>query len=116
MPPPAWSWRMRSRDSAATRSCCDPILVLFLLAWAAHLAYRPPPEDRAPHACSQDRNAVWLEHRWLEKAQSVPAMEALLSTLAARGVQYAFPHLTPFDASGRLPPHSREQMRLFLET
>jgi hypothetical protein len=93
-----------------------PLVFVFLLAAGAHVAYRHPPEDRNPHPFNQDRNAVWLEHRWLEKAQPAPAMEALLSTLAARGVQYAFPHLTPFDPSGRLPPHSREQMRLFLET
>ena len=93
-----------------------PLLLLLMAAVGAHLAYRHPPEDREPHPFNQDRNAVWLEHRWLEKPQSLPAMEALLSTLADRGVQYAFPHLTPFDAAGRLPPHSREQMRTFLET
>jgi len=92
-----------------------PLGFLVLAAGGVHLAYRHPPEDREPHPFNQDRNAVWLEHRWLEKAQSLPAMEALLATLAARGVQYSFPHLTPFDQKGRLPPHSREQMRLFLE-
>ena len=91
------------------------VTLLLGLGVGADLAFRLPPEDRAAHPFNQDRNAVWLEHRWLEKAQPVPAMEALLSTLAARGVLYVFPHLTPFDASGRLPPHSREQMRLFLE-
>jgi len=41
-------------------------------------------------------------------------MEALLSELPRRGVHYLFPHLIPFDRSGRLPPHSREQLREFL--
>jgi len=92
-----------------------PLALLALVGLGLHLAYRLPPEDRAPHPFNQDRNAVWLEHRWLEKPQSVPAMEALLSMLAKRGVQYAYPHITPFNAQGRLPPHSREQMRLFLD-
>jgi hypothetical protein len=89
--------------------------LLLALTVAVDLSLRLPPEDRAPHPFNHDRNAVWLEHRWLERAQSVPAMEALLGTLSARGVQYVFPHLIPFDNEGRLPPHSREQMRLFLE-
>ena len=79
------------------------------------LALRIPEADRAPHPFNQDRNAVWLEHRWLEKPQPMPAMESLLSTLAARGVTYVFPHLIPFDRDGRLPPHSRDQMRDFLD-
>ena len=93
--------------------------VLVIVAGAAvlgYLAYSVPVADRAPHPFNQDRNAVWLEHRWLEKAQPVPAMESLLSTLAARGVQYVYPHLIPFDREGRLPPHSREQMREFRDT
>jgi hypothetical protein len=85
------------------------------LAIAGHLALSLPPEDRAPHPFNQDRNAVWLEHRWLEKPQPVPEMESLLTTLSRRGVQYIYPHLSPFESSGRLPPHSREQMRLFLQ-
>lgn len=92
-----------------------PIVIVAAAAIGAHLAYRLPPEDRAPHPFNQDRNAVWLEHRWLEKHHPMPAMDALFSMLASRGVQYAYPHLTPFDRAGRLPPHSREQMRQFLE-
>jgi hypothetical protein len=41
-------------------------------------------------------------------------MDALLTRLHARGIAYVFPHLIPFDAAGRLPPHDREQMRAFL--
>ena len=59
---------------------------------------------------------MWLEHRWLEREQSEPDMEALFARLKAHGMQYAFPHLIPFNSSGRLPVHSREQMRAFLQT
>jgi hypothetical protein len=72
--------------------------------------------DSDPHPFNQDRNAVWLEHRWLEREHSVAEMEELLSALSGHGVRYVFPHLIPFNAAGRLPVHSREQMRAFLET
>ncbi len=91
------------------------ILVLALLAGAAVLL-REPPADTAPHPFNQDRNAVWLEHRWLTETQPRAEMEALLRGLAAHGVHYVFPHLIPFDSSGRLPPHAREQLRAFLST
>jgi hypothetical protein len=57
---------------------------------------------------------VWLEHRWLERPHEEGEMVALVQALAGRGVRYAFPHLIPFDAEGRLPEHDREQMRAFL--
>ena len=79
----------------------------------AYLAYAPAG-DPAPHPFNQDRNAVWLEHRWLERAHDPAEMEQFLSGLEARGVAYVFPHLIPFDRAGRLPPHDREQMRRFL--
>lgn len=86
-----------------------------LLAAGAYVAKTPPPPDLAPHPFNQDRNAVWLEHRWLERPQPVQAMESLLNTLAARGVRYVYPHLIPFDKSGQLPPYSRDQMAAFLD-
>jgi hypothetical protein len=43
-------------------------------------------------------------------------MEALFAKLDRRGIAYAYPHLIPFDASGRLPPHDRDQLRTFLAT
>jgi hypothetical protein len=93
---------------------------LFVLASAgvglALYAAYAPAGDSAPHPFNQDRNAVWLEHRWLERGHAVAEMETLFSLLAARGVAYVFPHVIPFDREGRLPAHSREQMRRFLET
>jgi phosphopantetheinyl transferase (holo-ACP synthase) len=87
-----------------------------LLAGGAGLAYLAyaPAGDLGPHPFNQDRNATWLEHRWLEREHGEAEMEALLSRLSRRGVRYVFPHLIPFNGSGRLPPHSREQMRAFL--
>jgi Glycosyl hydrolases family 18 len=73
-----------------------------------------PAGDRAPHPFNHDRNAVWLEHRWLEREHSVAEMEALFASLGRRGIAYAYPHLIPFNGAGRLPVHSREQMRAFL--
>ncbi len=75
----------------------------------------PPERDGRPHPFNHDRNAVWLEHRWLERLHSPAETEALLRRLAARGVRYLYPHLIPFDRAGHLPPHNREQMRLFLQ-
>jgi len=72
-----------------------------------------PPPDNQPHPFNQDRNAVWLEHRWLARPQPAPDVEATLLALARHGVRYVYPHLIPFDRAGRLPPHSREQMRAF---
>ena len=82
-------------------------LVLLYLAYA-------PAGDAAPHPFNHDRNAVWLEHRWLERAHGEKAMDELFRRLRAHGVIYVYPHLIPFDAAGNLPPHDREQMRAFL--
>lgn len=95
-----------------------PLRVLAALAVlpAAGLLYLgyAPAGDGAPHPFNHDRNAVWLEHRWLERDHRAEEMEALLAALAGRGVVYVYPHLIPFNAAGRLPLHSREQMRAFL--
>jgi hypothetical protein len=77
------------------------------------LAYAPAG-DTAAHPFNQDRNAVWLEHRWLEKPHTAEQMDALLQSLNGHGIAYAYPHLIPFNGAGRLPVHSREQMRAFL--
>lgn len=89
-------------------------LLLAVVAAAALLRESPP--DRAPHPFNHDRNAAWLEHRWLTQVQPRQAIEAKVRGLARHGVLYVFPHLIPFERSGRLPPHEREQMRAFLET
>ena len=73
-----------------------------------------PAGDVAPHPFNHDRNAVWLEHRWLEKTQAEDETVRLVRSLSQRGVAYAFPHLIPFSKEGGLPPHDREQMRRFL--
>jgi hypothetical protein len=82
---------------------------LAYFAWA-------PVGDSAAHPFNHDRNAVWLEHRWLERAHQEPEMQALFERLRQRGIAYAYPHIIPFDASGSLPPHDREQLRAFLAT
>jgi hypothetical protein len=91
-------------------------VALLLLAGGATLAWLcfSPAGDVAAHPFNQDRNAVWLEHRWLEKEHTPEQMETLFAALARRGVVYVYPHLIPFNAAGRLPTHSREQMRAFL--
>jgi hypothetical protein len=95
----------------ATRAALG--LAVVALAAGAYVAFAPAG-DYAPHPFNQDRNAVWLEHRWLEREHSPAEMEELLHGLSGRGVQYVFPHLIPFDGAGKLPVHSREQMRGFL--
>jgi hypothetical protein len=48
-----------------------------------YLAYAPAG-DTAPHPFNHDRNAVWLEHRWLERPHSEAQMEALFLAVARR--------------------------------
>ncbi len=89
------------------------LFAVVLVALVAYLAYAPAG-DALPHPFNHDRNAVWLEHRWLEKAQPPERTETLFAGLRERGISYAFPHLIPFGPDGQLPPHSRDQMRSFL--
>ena len=92
------------------------VLLAFVVAVACLYATFAPYGDLAPHPFNQNRNAVWLEHRWLEKPHSVEEMEQLFRFLDHHGIVYAYPHLIPFDSAGRLPLHNREQMRAFLAT
>jgi len=92
------------------------VLLVIVVAAACLYAAFAPYGDLAPHPFNQNRNAVWLEHRWLEKPHSVEEMEQLFRFLDHHGVVYAYPHLIPFDSAGRLPLHNREQMRAFLAT
>jgi hypothetical protein len=91
-------------------------LLVVAAAGAGYLAWLAwsPAGDTAPHPFNHDRNAVWLEHRWLERKHGEPQMEALFDRLRARGIAYAYPHVIPFDRQGNLPRHDREQMRAFL--
>lgn len=88
-------------------------LALTAGAIAVWFAYAPAGDAR-PHPFNHDRNAVWLEHRWLEREHPEEEMEALFTALRERGVAYVFPHVIPFNSAGRLPVHSRPQMRAFL--
>ena len=89
------------------------LFVVVGIAAGVYVAYAPYG-DTAAHPFNQDRNAVWLEHRWLEKPHSVEEMEQMFRFLDHHGIVYAYPHLIPFDSAGRLPLHNREQMRAFL--
>ena len=91
------------------------LVVVGAVVGAVYFAYAPFG-DTAAHPFNHDRNAVWLEHRWLERRQPEPEMEALFTRLHQRGIGYVYPHLIPFDVSGRLPPHDRDQLRAFLAT
>jgi hypothetical protein len=88
--------------------------MLLVLGGSALYLSLPPPDDDRPHPFNQDRNAVWLEHRWLERPHSDAEMVALVSRLDGLGIRYIFPHLIPFDRAGVLPEHDRNQMRRFL--
>jgi len=91
------------------------LLAVAAVAACAYLAF-VPYGDAAPHPFNQNRNAIWLEHRWLEKAHSAEEMEQMFRFLDHHGIVYAYPHLIPFDGAGRLPLHDREQMRALLAT
>jgi hypothetical protein len=89
------------------------LLVFVLGSGLAYLAFAPAG-DSAAHPFNHDRNAIWLEHRWLERPHEASLMQAFLGKLHARGIAYVYPHLIPFDQRGNLPKHDREQMRAFL--
>jgi len=89
------------------------VLVALALTLLAVLAPAPEPDAR-PHPFNQDRNAVWLEARWLRRAQDEAEVESLIASLDRHGVRYLFPHLIPFSSAGRLPVDEREPMRAFL--
>jgi hypothetical protein len=93
------------------------VLLLVLLGTTAglYLTYAPAG-DAAPHPFNQDRNAAWLEHKWLAEPQPTAEMEALFLRLSQHGIAYVYPHLIPFNGAGRLPVHDREQLRAFLAT
>jgi hypothetical protein len=91
------------------------LLAVVVAGACVYFAYAPYG-DAAPHPFNQDRNAVWLEHRWLQKPHPVEEMEQMFLFLAHHGIVYVYPHLIPFDGAGRLPLHDREQMRAFLAT
>ncbi len=90
------------------------VLLVTSAAVAAYLAFTPLG-DAGPHPFNQDRNAVWLEHRWLERGHSTEEIEQLFRFLHRHGIAYVFPHLIPFDSAGRLPVHDPDQMRRFLD-
>jgi phosphopantetheinyl transferase (holo-ACP synthase) len=102
------AWRRRAVLAARLT-----VLLLVGVAAAGYFAYAPVG-DSAAHPFNHDRNGVWLEHRWLERRHPESEMEALFTKLRQRGIGYAYPHVIPFDASGQLPPHDREQLRAFL--
>jgi len=99
------------------RALVRALVVLAVVAAVSclYLAYAPAG-DGAAHPFNHDRNAVWLEHRWLEKPHTTEEMEQLFRFLDHHGIVYVYPHLIPFDSAGRLPLHSRDQMRAFLAT
>jgi len=88
-------------------------VVVAVAAGLVYFAY-VPAGDADPHPFNHDRNAVWLEHRWLERPHPEPEMVELLEMLHRRGIAYAYPHLIPFGEGGTLSAHDREQMRAFL--
>jgi hypothetical protein len=102
---PGSRWGLAGRIAAVALVCGG--------GFAAYLALAPAG-DASPHPFNQDRNAVWLEHRWLESIHSEEEIEELMTRLDSHGIHYVFPHLIPFDRDGKLPEHDREQMRRFL--
>ena len=67
-----------------------------------------PAGDEAPHPFNQDRNAVWLEHRWLERDHSPAEMDALFS--GSREPRHPL-RLPPPDPLRRRRPPSGPQPR-----
>ena len=76
-----------------------------------------PSEVFAPIApaaeIDRSRNAVWLEHQWFQEGLSEAQVVALCKRLKENHIRYVYPHLSPSDADGNLPPFSVESARLF---
>ena len=62
-----WLWRSLAWGAVACLATAGGVV---------YLGYAPAG-DPGPHPFNHDRNAVWLEHRWLERAQSVEEMETI---------------------------------------
>jgi hypothetical protein len=61
----------------------------------------------------RSRNAVWLEHRWLQDGVTEEEIAGLCRRLKENHIRYVYPHLSPADNDGRLPPFSQQAARLF---
>ena len=66
-------------------------------AAALLLAAACAPAPEAPPPRSRDENGLWARRVWLHEAQDDAAIEALVSTLRARGVTRFYPFLGPPD-------------------
>jgi len=76
------------------------LLVVLGIAAGVYVAYAPYG-DTAAHPFNQDRNAVWLEHRWLERAHP----EAEMAELFADRQQALFAQPLDKPARGRHRTH-----------
>jgi hypothetical protein len=58
-------------------------------------------------------NAVWLEHLWLQEGVPDAQIMALCKILNRYEIRYVYPHLTPLNEEGNLPPFSLDAVRRF---
>ena len=95
-------------------ACCAPPRS-FVLAFAGYLylAYAPAGDFRGPSLQQRPQRGV---ARAPVAGEAIPRRRwrLLLQSLDRHGIAYVYPHLIPFNGAGRLPLHSREQMRSFL--
>ena len=61
------------------------------------------------------RNAIWLDHRWLQEGVKPAEIVSLCRVLKAHQIRYVYPHLSPLREDGRLPAFSTEAARQFRE-
>lgn len=99
---------------------CHPAILPYYVAITSTLPlssdqFLLPQNAEVLEKLDRTRNAVWLEHRWLQDGVQDKEIVQLARTLKQNEIRYVYPHLTPADASGRLPEFSAAAARRFVK-
>lgn len=89
---------------------CHSSLLPYYFLLATNSLSLPAPIDLP---VDRSRNAVWLEHRWLQGQYTEEDLQTLVEVIQNHGMQYVFPHLAPSDLNGRLPAFSHPAAKHF---
>jgi hypothetical protein len=103
---------------AKTMVLAHPAVLPYYFLLTMNIANIPQSILLAPDASElnqldRSRNAVWLEHRWLQGEAGEQELIALCARMKTHRIRYVYPHLSPANEDGRLPPFSQDAARQF---
>jgi hypothetical protein len=90
---------------------CPPHAAALLAVACGFAACAPNPASVEPERRSRDDNGLWARRVWLHQAQDDAALDALITTLRARGVTRFYPFLGPPDETGQPGWRDNETLR-----